>query len=72
MYIGFLGTLLALAPQRKKDLTSIIWRSFIAGNLAAIMTACIAGTLISEPGYAEWKAMNYTMESTNSLTSSLF
>jgi len=40
-----LGALGALVPSRKKDLARIIWRAFIAGNAAALMTACIAGTL---------------------------
>jgi pyrimidine nucleoside transport protein len=40
-----LGGLGALVPERRKDMAKIIWRAFIAGNAAALMTACIAGTL---------------------------
>ncbi|KAK3588025.1 hypothetical protein CHS0354_012071 [Potamilus streckersoni] len=40
-----LGALGALAPNRKSDLTKIVVRAMIAGNVACFMTACIAGLL---------------------------
>ena len=38
-----LGALGAMAPSRKSDLSRIIIRAMIAGNVACFMTACIAG-----------------------------
>lgn len=43
--IGALGT---MAPGRKSDLSSLALRAMIAGSAACFMTACIAGTLISD------------------------
>ncbi|KAL3831773.1 hypothetical protein ACJMK2_023480 [Sinanodonta woodiana] len=40
-----LGALGAMAPSRKADLTKIVVRAMIAGNVACFMTACIAGLL---------------------------
>ncbi|KAK3588022.1 hypothetical protein CHS0354_012068 [Potamilus streckersoni] len=37
-----LGALGAMAPSRKSDLTKIVVRAMIAGNVACFMTACIA------------------------------
>jgi len=42
-----LGSLGAMAPERKSDLASIALRAMIAGSAACFMTACIAGMLIS-------------------------
>jgi nucleoside permease NupC len=41
-----LGSLGAMAPQRKSDLASIALRAMIAGSAACFMTACIAGMLL--------------------------
>ena len=38
-----LGALGAMAPSRKRDITKIVVRAMIAGNVACFMTACIAG-----------------------------
>lgn len=38
-----LGTLGAIAPSRKKDISQMILRSMIAGNVASFLTAGIAG-----------------------------
>ena len=38
-----LGGLGALAPSRKSDMSKIVFRAMIAGNVACFMTACIAG-----------------------------
>ncbi|XP_067650598.1 solute carrier family 28 member 3-like [Haliotis asinina] len=43
-----LGGLSALAPSRKKDLSAIIFRAMIAGNIACFITACIAGLFYKE------------------------
>ncbi|XP_046369656.2 solute carrier family 28 member 3-like [Haliotis rufescens] len=43
-----LGGLSALAPSRKKDLSSIVLRAMIAGNMACFFTACIAGLFFKE------------------------
>lgn len=40
-----LGALGAMAPNRKKDITKVVVRAMIAGNVACFMTACIAGLL---------------------------
>ncbi|XP_060603523.1 solute carrier family 28 member 3-like isoform X1 [Ruditapes philippinarum] len=44
-----LGALGALAPSRKKDITKVVVRAMIAGNVACFMTACIAGLLYKGP-----------------------
>lgn len=38
--IGGLG---AMAPTRKKDITKVVIRAMIAGNVACFMTACVSG-----------------------------
>ena len=40
-----LGGLGALAPSRKSDMSKIVVRAMIAGNVACFMTACIAGKM---------------------------
>ena len=41
-----LGALGAMAPSRKRDITKVVVRAMIAGNVACFMTACIAGTFM--------------------------
>ncbi|XP_041365473.1 solute carrier family 28 member 3-like [Gigantopelta aegis] len=43
-----LGGLSALAPKRKPEMSRIIVRAMIAGNIACFMTACIAGLFFDE------------------------
>lgn len=43
-----LGALGGMAPTRKKDITKVLVRAMIAGNVACFMTACIAGLLYKE------------------------
>lgn len=38
--IGVLG---GLAPTRKRDVSEVVFRAMVAGNVACFMTACIAG-----------------------------
>ncbi|CAL1538783.1 unnamed protein product [Lymnaea stagnalis] len=38
-----LGALGAMAPNRKGDLSKIVFRAMLAGNVACFLTACIAG-----------------------------
>lgn len=40
-----IGGLAALAPERRGDIAGLCGRAFIAGSLAAFMTACVAGIL---------------------------
>ncbi|XP_052806042.1 solute carrier family 28 member 3-like [Mya arenaria] len=40
-----IGALGAMAPSRKSDITRVVVRAMIAGNVACFMTACIAGLL---------------------------
>ncbi|VDI31973.1 pyrimidine nucleoside transport protein [Mytilus galloprovincialis] len=40
-----LGALGAMAPSRRSDLSKVIIRAMIAGNIACFMTACISGLL---------------------------
>ena len=35
-----------MAPSRMRDLSRIVFRAMIAGNVACFMTACIAGTCL--------------------------
>ncbi len=44
----FVGGTAALAPEKTKDLTKVALRSLLAATLACMMTACIAGALISQ------------------------
>lgn len=43
-----LGALGALAPTRKSDLSRMVVRAMICGNVACFLTACIAGLLFKE------------------------
>lgn len=40
-----LGVMSSMAPQRRSDISSLVFRAMIAGNVACFMTACIAGLL---------------------------
>ena len=40
-----LGSLTAIAPERKGDIASLAVRALIAGTVACLMTACIAGMI---------------------------
>ncbi|XP_074659195.1 solute carrier family 28 member 3-like [Tubulanus polymorphus] len=40
-----LGALGAMAPNRRQDISRVVLRAMIAGNVACFMTACIAGLL---------------------------
>ncbi|KAL3875135.1 hypothetical protein ACJMK2_038063 [Sinanodonta woodiana] len=51
-----LGALGALAPKRKSDLTKIVVRAMIAGNVACFITACIAascGLVVLSEGFPQ-------------------
>lgn len=39
----FVGGTIALAPSRRKDISSLGWKALFAGTLATLMIACIAG-----------------------------
>lgn len=43
----FVGSLCALAPERKKDIGPIAIRALIAATLACLMTGCVAGTFFT-------------------------
>nr|XP_027214511.1 solute carrier family 28 member 3-like [Penaeus vannamei] len=43
-----LGGFSAMAPDRKADLAKVVVRAMIAGSAACFLTACVAGTLISD------------------------
>ncbi|KAL8573270.1 hypothetical protein ACOMHN_006681 [Nucella lapillus] len=43
-----LGSMSAMAPERRADVASIIFRAMIAGNVACFFTACIAGLFYQE------------------------
>ncbi|XP_076472613.1 solute carrier family 28 member 3-like isoform X2 [Babylonia areolata] len=43
-----LGGMSAMAPERRTDLSSIVLRAMIAGNIACFFTACIAGLFFQE------------------------
>lgn len=49
-----LGGLTAICPERAKDVSKVVMSSFIAGNAAALLTACVAGALSTDLTYAEW------------------
>jgi hypothetical protein len=38
----------SLCPERKSDVSSVIFRAFIGGSVASFLTACIAGALLKE------------------------
>ncbi|XP_053373495.1 solute carrier family 28 member 3-like isoform X2 [Mercenaria mercenaria] len=44
-----IGALGAMAPSRRRDITKIVIRAMISGNVACFMTACIAGLLYKGP-----------------------
>lgn len=43
-----LGGFGAMAPNRKADLAKVVLRAMIAGSCACFLTACIAGTLLTD------------------------
>lgn len=43
-----IGGMSAVAPERRGDIARMSGRAFIGGTLAAFMTACVAGILVSE------------------------
>lgn len=47
--IGIMVSALAtLMPNKRDNVNKVIFRSFIAGAIVCLMTACIAGVLIPE------------------------
>ena len=40
-----LGAMGALAPERKKDLSSVAMRALMGGCMSSYMTACVAGKI---------------------------
>ncbi|XP_005094311.1 solute carrier family 28 member 3-like [Aplysia californica] len=47
--IGFcMGTLIPMCPRRKPDIVDLVISAFVAGNVANIMTAAIAGVMFSD------------------------
>jgi len=45
-----------MCPERAKDMASVVFSAFIGGNVAALLTACVAGTLIDDIGYDEYRS----------------
>jgi len=43
-----IGSLMPLAPARRKDIITVAFRAMLAGNIACFMTACVAGILTDE------------------------
>ncbi|XP_070210439.1 sodium/nucleoside cotransporter 1-like [Littorina saxatilis] len=43
-----LGALSVMAPSRRTDLSSIVFRAMISGNVACFFTACIAGLFFED------------------------
>ncbi|MGE3853534.1 MAG: NupC/NupG family nucleoside CNT transporter [Planctomycetota bacterium] len=43
-----IGTIGGLAPTRKTDIAKLAFRALIGGTLAALMTACVAGFMLSD------------------------
>ncbi|ODM92791.1 Solute carrier family 28 member 3 [Orchesella cincta] len=41
-----LGGLSTLAPSRRADFSNVVWRALLAGTLASLLNACVAGALI--------------------------
>ena len=41
-----LGALGGMAPKRRSDISGLVFRAMIAGNVACFMTACIAGNCL--------------------------
>lgn len=65
-----IGTLSALAPERRPSITKVAFRAFVSGCLVTLMTASIAGLLMTDemiegtfPGN-----MNFTMTLANNIT----
>ncbi|XP_048753861.2 solute carrier family 28 member 3-like [Ostrea edulis] len=46
----FLGGMSALVPSRRGDLSKLVLRAMIAGNVACFLTGCIAGLLYKDYG----------------------
>jgi Nucleoside permease len=41
-----MGGIGGIAPERKKDISELVFKAMIGGALASFITACIAGILI--------------------------
>jgi len=54
-----LGGLSVMAPERRTDLSKTIFRAFLAGSMAGLLNACLAGTLLSSVGYEEHAANGF-------------
>lgn len=46
----FVGGIVALAPERRKDIVAVGPRALLAGTLACLMTGCVAGIFFHESG----------------------
>lgn len=43
-----IGALSSLAPERRPSITKVAFRAFVAGCIVSLMTASIAGLLMTE------------------------
>jgi pyrimidine nucleoside transport protein len=43
-----IGALSALAPDRRSSITKVVFRAFIAGCIVSLLTASIAGLLMTD------------------------
>lgn len=61
-----LGGLSALVPERRIDFGKVVGRAFVSGTIVGFLNGCVAGILLNEPGYAEWRATFAPINSTTS------
>lgn len=43
-----MSTMSALVPEKKENVTRLVFRAFVGGALVCFMTACIAGILTTD------------------------
>ncbi|RKY36342.1 MAG: nucleoside transporter, partial [Candidatus Omnitrophota bacterium] len=42
------GGISALVPERTRDIVGVSWRALLGATLACLLTACVAGTFLTQ------------------------
>ncbi|KAG4076692.1 hypothetical protein HA402_001979 [Bradysia odoriphaga] len=56
-----IGTLSAMCPEKRPDITSVAFRAFISGSVICFITASIAGLLMTSENYEVHRSNNGSM-----------
>lgn len=56
-----ISTMAALVPEKKENVTRLIFRAWVGGSLVCFMTACIAGLLMTDEGLSGFDSTSISL-----------